>query len=311
MTKISYFNNVFDNVPKEYDLDKWLVETMHPPANLEEEVKRYRDTFDKKLKEKLPCVTISASFKGERNLDNIDVKNHFIVLDIDRTAKGKNAKLKKCNICVNMQLVKELFAEHPCTYYVGFSVSGDGVYAILRLEDPDCLDDYFAEFRASFSRIGINIDEACKDYTRLRFFSVDKEAFYNPHAIPYRKPAKQEPAPQRSLPVQKPSPVNNEPDEFPERFRHLNNQQKVEALIAVITYHKMDITSNYQDWFKIGAGLYNEFGEAGRDYFLQISQHHPEYSFKECDKKFTQCKTANKIKLSSLFWIATGYGLRY
>lgn len=310
MAIISFFNNVWDTSPKEYDLDRWLRETINPPEHLEAEVELYRQTFDKKVKEKLPCVTISASFSNVRNLDNIAVKNNFIVIDIDRTAKGKNAKTKKCNICVDMQLAKEMFMQHPCTYYTGFSVSNDGVYAILALESADELDSYFKDFQEKFARIGINIDESCKDYTRLRFFSVDKDAYYNPDALYYQKP-KKEVVEFKAPAVQKPTVDYNNPN-FPERFSgNLNNRQKVELLTTAITYHKIDITSNYNDWCKIAGALYQEFGEGGRDFFHAISQHHSSYTFKDCETKFTQCKNMTKVNLSSVFWIATQYGIRY
>ncbi|MES2287288.1 MAG: BT4734/BF3469 family protein [Bacteroidota bacterium] len=307
--KISYFNNVYDTKPKDYDLEKWLTMTMNPPANLEEEVNRYRETLDKKLKEKLPCVTISASFKNIRNLENILLKNRLISIDVDRFAKSKK---NKSNRCADMLLVKEMFMAHPSVLYTGYSVGGDGVYAIIRIDDAERLADYFEHFQNSLAHVGINIDNACKDYTRLRFFSVDKEAYLNPKATYFKLPPKQEPAPQ---PASQPQPSTaTKPDYSQQQTRAreiLNNVDKVRKICALVEKNMIDITSSYEDWYKVGGGLAFEFGEDGREYFRRLSQFHPDYNPKACDEKFDQCKRLKNFNFSSVLWVADSYGIKY
>jgi hypothetical protein len=307
MIKISYFNQVNDNIPKDYDLDTWLKMTINPPKNLEEEVEAYRNTMDKKLKQKLPCVTISASFNKIRNLENIKQKNKLICIDIDRFAKGKKAK---SNNCIDMLLVKELFINHPSTLYTGFSCSGDGVYAILKIYDEEALDEYFELFQEKFANIGINIDNACKDYTRLRFFSVDKEAYYNPNAKAYRK---KENALQAKEPVEKAKESKVERITEPREriLERLDNWSKTKIIVEEAERHLIDITSNYQDWIKLAAALHNEFGEDGRESFHRLSKIHPDYKYQDCDEKFNHCKKMNKVSINSLMYIADSYGIRY
>lgn len=289
-TEISIFKDVSDIEPKPFHLEKWLFQTRKPFKDVLSNIENYRNTFDKKLKESLPCCTISASFDKVRNLGNIKKKNNVICIDIDRFTKSKR---RKCNTCVDMQLVKEMFAEHPSTLYAGFSCSGDGVYAILRIFDSEKLDEYFEHFKEKFARIGLNIDESCKDYTRLRFFSVDEDSYFNPNAKMYKIPEKKK------------------EEKKSETQSVLDNRDKIEQLCQVIEKNVIDITSSYDDWIKIGAGLYNEFGDQGIEYFHRISKYHPDYSVKECERKFNQCRKMSGIKLNTLFYIASSYGVRY
>lgn len=285
------FRTVKDKIPEYYTLDDWLLQTINPPPDLEKAIETYRRTFDKSIKEDLPCCTISAAFHTERNLNNIKHKNNFICLDIDRTTK---AKKKRCNQCIDMLLVKEFFMNHPCTYYCGYSCGGDGVYVILRIHDENKLAEYFEYFRNQLSRIGINIDESCKDYTRLRFFSVDKEAYYNPDAKFYKLEEKKEVKPSaRHFGITK------------------SDTDKVEKIIELINSTGMDITQSYDDWVKVGAALYDGFGDTGLTYFHQVSSNHPEYDPREVDKKYHSCSKMNKIKLAAFFYVASSYGLRY
>lgn len=281
--KVSYFKNVSDTLPKKCNLDKWLKDTINPPESLLKQVDKYRKTRNKALKLKIPCVTISASFKNKRNLDNISKKNELICLDID----------KDMNPFLNMDLVKDFFKTHKSTLYVGYSVSENGVYAIIKISTKKDLIKYFKYFRNKLKEKGIIIDESCKDYTRLRFFSVDKKAYYNPKAETFILPKK---------PKVKKSKLTGDSK---------TNLNKVEAIVQLIEHHAVDITSDYNDWIKIAGALYNAFGEVGRQYFHRISKYNHGYKEKSCDTKFNQCQNMTRITLSTFFFIADSYGIRY
>lgn len=295
--KVSVFKNVNDNIPKSYDLDKWLKLTIKPSARLLNLVNRYKDSLDKADKEKIPCITVSSSFTNKRNLQNIENKLPFICLDVDRYSKSKK---KASNDCVDMLLVKEMFMNHPSCYYCGHSLSGDNVYAIMHIYNPEKLDKYFAYFEKKLSLRGINIDASCKDYTRLRFFSHDPEAFYNPEAKPLRIEK-----------IAAKGGANEGQKEYAKSQGYIDNEQKVDKIIGEIKKYSIDITSVYEDWIKIAGALNSEFGENGRDFFHAISQFHPDYEFKKCDLKYDQCRKMNKTSLGSLFKIASDYGVRY
>ena len=282
MYKISIFENVRSNVPYDYDLDDWLRHTIKPKGRLKKSIDNYRNTFSKEDKKALPCITVSARFSKWREEKNIIEKMPFICLDIDR----------KTNQCISMLLVKELFMNHPCCYYTGYSTSIDGVYAIMKISNPEKLDQYFEYFDLSLKKIGINIDQSCKDYARLRFFSFDSEAYHNPQAKAFR--------------LKKPATKR-----FYHNYTVTSESEKVDKLIDEINKFSIDITSNYEDWIKIAGALQGEFGENGRGYFHNISKYHKDYSVKGADKKYDSCKKMNKTNLGSLFKIASDYGARY
>jgi len=282
MYKISIFENVRSNVPHDYDLDDWLRHTIRPKGRLKKSIDNYRSTFSKEDKKALPCITVSARFTKWREEKNIVEKMPFICLDIDR----------KTNQCISMLLVKELFMNHPCCYYTGYSTSIDGVYAIMKISDPEKLDKYFEYFEVALKKIGINIDQSCKDYARLRFFSFDSEAYHNTEAKALKLPKKAARGDYTNQTI-------------------TSESEKVEKLINVLTTNSLDITSNYEDWIKIAGALNSEFGENGRGYFHTISKYHENYTFEKADKKYDSCSKMNKTSLGSLFKIASDYGARY
>ena len=153
---------------------------------------------------------------------------------------------------------------------------------------------YFKYFRKVLKGLGITIDESCKDYTRLRFFSVDTEAYFNKEANYFKIPKKAK----------------------PKKYKHTgyakkSDTDKVEAVISLIEDNAIDITSNYNDWFKLAGCLYNAFGENGREYFHRISKYNHGYKRKDANTKFSNCRNMNKVTLSTFFYIADSYGIRY
>jgi len=59
--------------------------------------------------------------------------------------------------------------------------------------------------------------------------------------------------------------------------------------MAEIARAGVDITSSYAAWFEIGCSLAAEFGENGRGYFHQISQHHPNYRIDKTNLQYDRC----------------------
>lgn len=286
-TKVSFFKNVSDTKPKDFSLDKWLCDTICPPEDLKKQVDKYRETKSKSQKLRIPCVTISATFKKIRNLDNIKQKNDLICLDID----------KDSNPVADMNAVKDFFKKHPSTIYTGLSVSEKGVYAIIKISTKKDLIKYFEYFREKLKAVGITIDESCKDYTRLRFFSIDENAYYNPEAKTFEIPKKPK--------------VKKAKNNFKGNEASKINLNKVEAVVQLIESNAIDITADYTDWVKIAGGLYNSFGETGRQFFHRISKYNHGYKFKDADKKFDNCRSMPRITLSTFFYIANSYGIRY
>ena len=291
MKNVSYYAKVSHNKSIDYSLEEWLKDTINPPKKLLKLVNNYRETLDQEDKRKLPAISISAKINGIRDLDTDFVPSGFICIDIDRYAKKGPS-----NPCIDMELVKEMLKEHPCTYFCGRSLSFDGIYGIIKITEGDKLGEYFDFFRDKFIKIGINIDPSCRDHTRLRFFSHDPDAYFNPNAKSYNLPKKEKPS-------KKPSNKSFSGKK--------TNIDKVDSIVSLIMKQRIDITSDYNDWIRIAGSLNSEFGENGEFYFQQISSIHPEYNEEKTRKKYKDCRKMNKTTLGTFFSICTDYGIRY
>lgn len=90
-----------------------------------------------------------------------------------------------------------------------------------------------------------------------------------------------------------------------------DTSSRVEALIDALRSSHADITSDYNDWLKVGFALAGEFGESGRGYFHAISSLYPDYDQAESDTKYTEClKSDNgRTDISTLFYLAKNQGV--
>ena len=90
-----------------------------------------------------------------------------------------------------------------------------------------------------------------------------------------------------------------------------NTHYEVDAVVQRIETHRIDLTCNYGDWFKLGVAFASEFGEAGRNFFHCISRFHPDYSVAECNRQFDKCLKGKKsgATIKSFFFAAKTAGI--
>lgn len=280
--KVSYFRNVRDTSPKTIKLKGWLKDTINPPEKLKQKVQKYRTLRTDSAKQAIPCITVSAVLGEYRELTKVKVKTGLICLDIDPAD----------NPVIDMEKVKQLFLQHPSCLYVGRSVSNNGIYAIMVIDPKVKLIKYFKYFKKQLKNKGIIIDEKCKDYTRLRFFSYDPDAYLNLKAKCFNIPKKKK-------------------VKYKGNTATSNDRDKVESVVSLIEQHSVDITQDYNDWVKVAGALYNAFGGSGLDYFHRVSRFYPKYNKRKTDKKFQNCMNMKHVKLSSFFYVASKHGIRY
>ncbi|HEY3373387.1 MAG TPA: DUF3987 domain-containing protein [Prolixibacteraceae bacterium] len=84
-----------------------------------------------------------------------------------------------------------------------------------------------------------------------------------------------------------------------------------ETILSRIEATHIDLTTNYQDWIKIGFAFVNEHGEAGRAYFHRVSRFYPKYSYTECDKQYDACLREKNLRttIKSFFYLAEQAGI--
>lgn len=141
----------------------------HVEAIRAEPDKKRRD----RMKAQLPAITPSGTFTRRGN-DHLIRHSGLICIDLD--GKDNPGVMNWREIC-----------RLPEVAYLGLSVSGKGYWALIPLADPKRHTEHFRALQRDFSTFGLTIDEACGDPARLRGYSFDAQAYFNPNATPYER----------------------------------------------------------------------------------------------------------------------------
>lgn len=282
-TKISYYSNVEDNVGTEISLrdflfcDKYKEQIEHIRSITDEELQ-------KRLKKKLPLATISGTFAPIRQAENLVTHSNLLCIDID----------KKDNMDVDwFDDLKHEWHNIPQILYAGHSIRGKGWFAIFRIAYPDKHKAQFEALQRDFASSGLVIDRACKDVSRMRSISYDPEPYVNEDATLYTK-VWVEPKPTHHV-----------------SYSGGDDIEQIEKCCRIITDRGIDITADYNDWFRVGAALAS-LGEPGRSLFHMVSSQNEKYKAAETDKKFDNVlRNVNSIKKGTFFHICSQHGINW
>lgn len=280
---ISVYNGVRDVYGTTCKLRAFLFDKKHIS---EIELLRSLPTKEERneIKKKLPQVCISGVFTPTRKTENLVVHSGLICVDIDRQ---DNQDIENWND------LKQELSKLPQIAYISLSVSGNGYFLIIPLRYPDYHKQQFEQLKRDFEKMGIIIDRACGDVSRMRCLSYDAEPYINAEAIPYEGY------------YVEPRPIVNY------QYAGDNVLDKVAKCCERIEAHSIDITGDYQSWFTIGCALAS-LGESGRQFFHVCSNQNQSYKYAECDKKFTSLlRTGKRIGIGSFFEICKDYGITF
>jgi hypothetical protein len=122
------------------------------------------------LKEKLPAITISGRFR-ERNDAAIEMHSGLLCVDLDNLNGNLDAIRKK------LELDRHVFAFFT-------SPTGAGLKVIVPVvPDPAKHDESFQDAQHYFKdTYGIDVDQSCRNPSRLCYASYDPEMFSRPNA---------------------------------------------------------------------------------------------------------------------------------
>ena len=137
----------------------------------EEFYKHALNAYETAKKERLPAFTFSGTFK-KRNSASLETYSGLLQVDLDHLfAKG-----------IAFGHLKKRLQIDPHVAFCFLSPSGDGLKIGLRVETgpEDHLKAFLAIQRYFVATYGIRPDDACKDVSRLCFFSSDREIWINP-----------------------------------------------------------------------------------------------------------------------------------
>lgn len=129
------------------------------------------------------AVTFSCLFKDGDYRKGTNIVSNTNIMCIDIDDKGLSnfiASQRQSNPNYSLHdYKKELFDSLPCIYS-GLSVSGTGIFLLIRYEAAEHLD-VFMDIQDYFDKTyGVKIDAACKDLNRLRFATFDPMSYIMP-----------------------------------------------------------------------------------------------------------------------------------
>ena len=285
-THISVYNGVTDNTGTRMPLGTFLF-----CKEYKDDILRLRAVFDKDernaLKRSLPQATISGVFSPTRAKNNLSQHSGLICVDID--AKDNPDIL-------DWETLKQDLSVLPQIAYCALSVSGKGLFLVIPLRYPEKHLQQFRQLQIDFRKMGIMIDSACSDITRLRCLSYDEHPIINENATLYE-----------GVYVEKPKHKS-----FPTCFIYEgeNTSAEVAVYCRKIQQCGIDITASYDDWLKVGCALAT-LGESGRSLFHICSRQNAKYNAAKTDKMFTDLLRRNyqQVNIGTFFWMCKQYGI--
>lgn len=243
-------------------------------------------------KKKLPAATISGVFDGGHSGAKLVEHSGLMCIDLD----------EKHNPNINdWEYLKKQLSIVPYIAYIGLSVSGRGIFAIIPIPKCDAAKhkEYFLALEEAFAKCGLAIDKNCKEINRLRGASYDDNYYQNPNAATFTKLLKPKPKPKPTAKMA--CNYDHDPQ---------TTIGRVESCVSQIVKHQIDMTSTYDDWLRLGFAL-SDLGEQGRPFFHAISQFYHNYTYQECDKKFSELlrDRDGRITIGTFFAICEDYGV--
>ena len=129
------------------------------------------------------AITFSCYFKDNDYRKGTNIVNNTNIMCIDIDDKGVSEYIlsqreKNPNYSLNTYK-QELFNTLPCIY-AGLSVSGTGLFLLIRYEEAEHLDVFFDIQYFFDTTYGVKIDASCKDLNRLRFATFDPTSYIKP-----------------------------------------------------------------------------------------------------------------------------------
>jgi len=245
----------------------------------------------KAAKKQVPAVAPSCIFTGKHSGANVKKHTGILCLDLD----GKeNSGIAQPAARARVYADQYTFAGHV-------SVSGSGICLYVQIE-PEQHEAAYLQLEAYYRQAwGVITDPACKNVSRLRFVSYDPALYRNHEARAFIARKK------RFSPAQRPAQRSVDRAAVPD------SDQYFETVLSQILAAGYDLTGSYYDWVKIGFAIASSYGEAGRQYFHEISKFHPKYKPAETDRQFTICLQPRQagVTISTFFYMAKQAGFTY
>jgi hypothetical protein len=274
---ITFYNTIFSKSSINTDLNSVLKSIKN--GNWKDITLAYRAEPDPEFKRsKFPAVTVSGTFPDERKAAKLEKHSGYIAIDIDDIDDIDMAR-------------SELYADEYT--YAGFvSVSGRGLCIIVKIDGAKHTEAFAGLEKYYFTKYGYQVDQACKDVSRLRFVSYDPDLHLNSQSKLFNTYLEK----LKGRPRKAPHIIAGDDD-----FKFVLDQ---------IAEKRIDLTANYADWIEIGMAIKSKYGDAGLPYFHAVSQYHPDYDEVKTERKYNSFSVGGGVTISSFFYHAKQAGLQ-
>ena len=263
----------------------WLTNPKEEYQSIVEAIRNETDNERvKKMKNQLPVMFPSGEFLVRGFLwaysklicIDVDFKDNVDYLGFDR-------------------LKTDLFPKFDSIAYAGLSASGKGYFVLFVNNDIDKHLETFLEIECAFKQHRIKIDKSKKNINDLRFYSIDPDPYINEYATAFKNIY----CPQKT----------HTPKALPDRpnLPQASSESLVDYLNKAIA--QGPYCFEYNMWWRLASGLFNELGEAGRYYFHRFSEMESEkYNERKTDQIFNHSKKYSNITGGSVRWIIRDAG---
>lgn len=252
-----------------------------------EEIRSIRDKSKRdKRKAQLPCITPSGIF-SQRNSMSLISHSGLICLDFDQKDNPHIDDWEKAKYQISLS---------PYSLYCGLSISGEGIFVLVRIAEPENHGLHFDSLRSYYASLRFIADIKCRDIARLRGASYDDDSYLNLNAKIYKE---------KFIPRQK--KTNNLPYYHNDGVTGL-----VEKCINKINRQHISIADDYGDWLRVGCSLSSEFGESGRLYFNIISSKYQGRIKIDSNDQYDKClKSCDKSTIGTFFYYCKLSGITF
>lgn len=255
--KISIFNRVTQTKPIGIiSISEFLDRVKH--GYWKQEIEKLRSSTNKEevrqlKKNTLQCVTISGVFT-EHNQDSLVEHSGFLSIDFDNVDSASIEPLK----------------HDKYTYALAMSASGNGYFAIVKINHEKHSESFKWLQRYYFKEFGLVVDEKPSNVASYRYISYDPNLLINEKSTIARF----------VVPAQKPL----------KRLPLAITGTDFEQYLKEICEKGIDISKgDYEIYYRIGFGLADKYQEQGRSYFHTICSPYEKYNYKECDRQYNYC----------------------
>lgn len=244
----------------------------------------YHSKQQQLFKEKFPCWFVGGTFPFNQTEDkDIITYSNILAIDIDKIE----------NTDIDLNSIRKSIFDLPYVFAVLKSISGEGYYALILVEDGKYTKEYY-EYLASLwnKKFGINIDEKCTNIGRKRFLSYEEDIkdWIKSDDIDI-KPWKLKVIKREATPIQTSLFMSYNPKQYTSNdlaqkaiWKLLNNGYSIEDFLL------KDQKNAYGVWYHIACDF--QHFDDGLDMFIKFSNNSTKYNDKISDitKKFNNGK---------------------